>query len=72
MERKMRLEGCHNKQRPDPQGGYYVLARQYMPDGKFYLEDQFVPWNFNDPSCQKGKEPMSSCEGCQHITGVTT
>lgn len=34
--------GCYNKPRAAPGSGYWVLVRKYMPDGRYYLEDEFI------------------------------
>jgi len=56
------LPGCYNQPRPTEKSGYWVLTRRYMPDGRYFLEDEWIPFRMSTECHHDGI--YANCEGC--------
>jgi hypothetical protein len=62
---------CHST--PLPKEGYFVLERNYTPDGRYHLEDRFIPHRMSLPCRQIGRKfngawvPLDECMGCKTL-----
>lgn len=61
----LRLPGCYNQPRPTNMSGYFVLTRHYHPDGRFHLEDQWIPFVMSKECMNDHRHPHPECDGCK-------
>ena len=57
--------GCYNRKSFKP--GHYATNRSYDEEGHWKLVAVWVP-NVMSKECQVGKEPLSECEECSHVS----
>ena len=62
----MRKPGCYNQPRPTSESGYYVLTRKYLPDGRYHLEDEWIPFVMSKECMNDHRHPHPECDGCEH------
>jgi hypothetical protein len=60
----LRRPGCYNQPRPTEESGYFVLTRKYQPDGRYHLEDEWIPYRFTTACHHEGI--YADCTGCEH------
>lgn len=59
--------GCWNKPRPDPSGGYWAPNRQYDADGYYQNVPTWVPFAMSTECRFDQIMQPEKCEGCEHI-----
>ncbi len=57
--------GCYDQPRPTDQSGYWVLTRKYNYNGRYYLEDEWIPFRMSKECKNDFREPMPGCDGCR-------
>jgi hypothetical protein len=64
----MRKPGCYNQPRPTEESGYFLLTRKYQPDGRYHLEDEWIPFVMSKECKNDFRHPHPECAGCAHHT----
>ena len=61
-------EWCWNNRQPTPEG-YWVVVRDYKPNGQYTYKQQFIPNRMSESCGQPGKDlpPAVGCVGCKDL-----
>lgn len=61
-------EPCWNNRAPNADG-YWLQVREYTVQGRYVMRSEWIPFTMTR-ECQqpgRGHEPLSGCEGCNHL-----
>ena len=58
--------GCHNRQRPAEDAGYWAPDRRHFPDGRWEMTQTQVPYRFSAECRNDVSLTDPHCTGCEH------